>query len=143
MSKFTRFNRKQLFNFDTNLIARNEITDAPIYLGAKDIYERDGERSEPHLLVGFWKNETSEENKQKFSTLPDYTYVCAVKLGDEYFYVNAPAHMNKDFDDIASDLSLVREINEGHCAICAYQYEKTIKYGKDKEVKTCYGLEFC
>ena len=139
-TKFSRFNRQQLFTIDKNQFVQGK------WLSAKDIYELDMEQSgaiQAHLLVGAWKHEFSED--QRISGAAAYKYTLGVKLQvvdektgdlvDRFYYVNAPQFMNKDFDEICKDKSLVREINEGRCNICAYEFES--------RGETWYGFEFC
>lgn len=124
-SRFTRFNKTRDFNIDTNLFEKGT------YLTAQDIYEDDIEKygaAQAHLLVGVWKHDIPEDNRVQ--GLPGYSYTLGIKIencgenGDEtkYYYVNCPAFMVSDFDEILADKSLVRLINEGKCSVCAYQY---------------------
>lgn len=139
-TRFSKFNRSQLFTIDKNQFEQG------VWLTAKDIYEldmkQDGELK-PHLLLGAWRHEFTEE--QRLPGAAKYKYTLGVKIQvmneetgeaeDKYYYVNAPQFMNKDFDAICADKGLVREINNGNCNICAYEYES-----RDS---IYYGFEFC
>jgi hypothetical protein len=98
---------------------------------------------QPHLLVGAWRHEFNEEDR--IPGAPSYKYTLGLKLQvvdeasgelvEKLYYVNGPSFMNKDFDQICADKSLVREINNGNCAVCAYEFES--------RGETYYGFEFC
>lgn len=139
MSRFSKFNRSQKF-----LINKDEFEQG-VWLSAKDVYESDiknfGE-AKPHLLLGCWRHEFNEE--VRIPGASKYKYTLGVKLEyidelgevkSKLYFVNAPTFMNKDFDEICADTRLVKEINDGNCNICAYEYES-----RDS---LCYAFEFC
>lgn len=138
-NRFARFNKKKVFEVDRNLFNQDK------FLKAKDIYEMDNGQPEPHLLVGIWRHDTSEEDLEMYPTLPEYSYTLGVKIGEDYFYVNAPDYMRKDFDEILKDPNCIFDINAGRAAICAISYEKTRRDKVTKELVTenYYGFEFC
>ena len=139
ISRFSKFNRSQKFTINKEDFVQGT------WLTAKDIYESDmknfGELK-AHLLVGAWKHEFAEESR--IPGAPKYKYTLGVKVESinkdgeveaNLYYVNAPTFMNKDFDEICNDNRLVKEINDGNCNVCAYEYES-----RDS---ICYGFEFC
>ena len=129
-NRFQKFNRKQVFAVDSSLFREDT------YFSAKDLFEYDNNESSPHTLLGFWRHDFSSDVIAAHPGMPSYKYTLGVKLAeDDYVYVNAPLYMNKDFDEIAQDKSLVAEINKGNCNICAFAYEKY--------ADTQYGIEFC
>lgn len=117
-NKFTRFNRTQIFSISRDVFVQDK------WLSAEDIFNQDVETfGEPqsHLLVGAWKHEFPVESR--IPGAPAYKYTLGVKLGEEYYYVNCPSFMNKDFDEICASKDLIREINNGHCLVVPYEYE--------------------
>lgn len=129
-SRFSRFNRTKLFDIDSKLFVEGT------FLDAKDIYEMDMEQygqAQPHLLVGAWSHKIPVESR--LAGLPDHSYTLGIKVEDKYYYVNCPTFMIEDFDSIVADKSLVKEINNQHCAVCPYEYEA--------RNSIYYGLEFC
>lgn len=137
-TRFSKFNRTQLFTVD------KEIFEKDTWLTAQDIFEDDNDRYgqvQPHVLLGAWKHDIPED--RRVPGLPGHSYTLGIKLenqgenGDEtkYYYVNCPAFMVKDFDEILADRSLVKLINDGKCNVCAYEYPSR------GEVR--YAFEFC
>lgn len=139
-TKFSRFNKQQIFTIDKDQFEQGK------WLNAKDVYDLDMEQYgelKPHLLIGAWRHEFSED--QRIAGAASYKYTLGVKLEvvdektgelvDKYYYVNAPQFMNKTFDEICKDKTCIREINEGRCSICAYEFES--------RGETRYAFEFC
>lgn len=129
-SRFTKFNHSRTFNVNTELFREGA------NLTAQTLYEEDGESSQAHLVVGIWKHNFRPETLIQYPELPPYNYTIGVKMNEgDYAYVSVPLTMNETFDEIMGDPSLIKEINLGRCAICAYHFDKK---GEDR-----YGLEFC
>lgn len=139
ISRFSKFNRSQKFTIDKDQFVQG------VWLTAKDVYESDMKNFgeiKPHLLVGAWKHEFNEESR--IPGAPKYKYTLGIKIETkekdgnvvaQLYYVNAPQFMNKDFDEICANDRLVKEINDGNCNVCPYEYES-----RDS---IFYGFEFC
>ena len=137
ISKFTKFNTKQDFTlFNKDDFSTDE------YWNCEDLYNFDAANfdgvPQSHLLVGFWKFDFPEESR--IPGAATYKYNIGVKCLDgdgnfTYRYVSCPAHLNKIFDSIKADKSLIDEINKGNCQVIPYTYEK--------RGKQCYAVEFC
>lgn len=126
-TRFTKFNRQQLFTLvDKKDFVQNE------WLSAKDIYELDMEKysqTQSHQLVGCWKHDFAEE--VRIPGAPSYKYTLGIYVDGKYYYVNAPSYMNKDFDEIMRNKSLIAAINNGECNVIPYEFEtrNEIYYG--------------
>ena len=139
ISRFSKFNRSQKFTIDKDQFVQG------VWLSAKDVYESDMKNFgeiKPHLLVGAWKHEFTEDSR--LPGAPKYKYTLGIKIESvvkdgevvsQFYYVNAPTFMNKDFDEICANDRLVKEINDGNCNVCPYEYES-----RDS---IFYGFEFC
>ena len=137
INRFSKFNTKQQFTlFNKDQFVEGDNWDC------EDLFSYDmvefGE-VQSHLLVGFWKFTFPDETR--IPGAASYKYNIGVKTVNAdgtvqaFHYVSCPAHMNKVFDSIKNDKSLIDEINRGNCFVCPYTYEKR---GKE-----CYSVEFC
>lgn len=128
-TRFTRFNRQQLFT----AVPKDKF-EQNVWLTAKEVWDYDMKEHgeiQQHTLVGAWKHDFSEDSR--LPGAPGYKYTLGLQVGDKYYYVNAPSYMNKDFDAIIKDKSLVAEINAGHCMLIPTEFEtrNDIHYGFD------------
>lgn len=114
-SMFKKFNKKQIFSFDTTGFE---------YCSLKDLYEKNGE-SYQYVVRAIYCNHNSIYSED------DYV------IATDNEFINVPVHRNSDMAAILADPACISEINNGNARFVIYTYFKK-KYNK-----VCYDIEFC
>lgn len=92
-----------------------------------------------YTVKGFYKNTKGRYD----DTYVIYSDSYANNNGKYVMFINAPAHMNKTFEEILTRAEDVELINNGYVGVERYSYVKTEKTKNGKEIKkTYYGLNF-
>lgn len=92
------------------------------FFDLKNLYEKYGE-DQKYRLRGCYIN-----NKSNYDPAP-------VLITDNFF-VNAPAHLTMQIQEMLRDPEAIDDMNEGRAAFVIYQYVN------EKFKRTCYGVNF-